>query len=233
MRDPDRLRLALPFPGTYYSKPHRNYFKLGGAFYWAGYPEQALAYLEEVIRRDPSNDKTLSVIGRESPLGLIKKVSDHEETLLDRMLADLEASGFIYEQLASKDVTYAFKHALTQEVAYNSVLVERRKNLHERIGCAMEALFVDRLEDHVSHLAHHYRYSGNTQKALKYLRRAGLQAAQRSTNAEAIENFTAALQLLKAAPKSRERTEQELALQLALGPPLSAARGGVGQARQL
>ncbi len=64
MRSTDRARLALPFAGRYYQEPHRNYFKLGAAFYWAGYPEQAVPYLEEVVRRNPSNWKALNAIAR-------------------------------------------------------------------------------------------------------------------------------------------------------------------------
>jgi tetratricopeptide (TPR) repeat protein len=64
MRDPARLRLALPFTGIYYAKPRRSYFKLGAAFYWAGYPELALAYLEEMLRQNPANDKTLTIVGQ-------------------------------------------------------------------------------------------------------------------------------------------------------------------------
>ncbi len=64
MREPDRQRLALPFPGDYVGMPRRNYFKLGAAFYWAGYPEQALPYLDEVARQAPENDKALNAIGQ-------------------------------------------------------------------------------------------------------------------------------------------------------------------------
>jgi tetratricopeptide (TPR) repeat protein len=64
MRDNDRQGLALPFRGDYFATPRRNYFKMGAAFYWAGYPEQALAYLEEVVRLTPGNDKALNAIGQ-------------------------------------------------------------------------------------------------------------------------------------------------------------------------
>lgn len=62
--EPGRQRLALPFPGDYVGVPRRNYFKLGAAFYWAGYPQQALPYLEEVARREPENDKAWNAIGQ-------------------------------------------------------------------------------------------------------------------------------------------------------------------------
>ena len=64
MNSPDRARIALPFPGRYYQQPRRNYFKLGAAFYWAGFPEQAVPYLREVVNRNPSNWKALNAIAR-------------------------------------------------------------------------------------------------------------------------------------------------------------------------
>src|SRR5260370_24751059 len=81
----------------------------------------------------------------------------------------------------------------------------------------MESLYGERLDDHLSELAHHYERSDNTGKALEYLRRAGEQAAQRSAHAEAIELFSAALRLLKTLPETPERIQRELALQLGLG----------------
>jgi predicted ATPase len=91
------------------------------------------------------------------------------------------------------DVEYTFKHALTLEVGYNSVLVERRRLLHERAGQAIEALFSDRLEDHLSELAHHYDRSGNARKAVEYLGRAGRLAAQQTAHSEAAGYFKRAL----------------------------------------
>ena len=85
------------------------------------------------------------------------------------MLRDLQIAEFIYEQPAVGDVEYTFKHALTQEVAYNSVLGERRKLLHERVGAAIEALYAERLDDHLEELARHYGRGGNADKAVDYL----------------------------------------------------------------
>ncbi len=131
--------------------------------------------------------QTLAVMGRESPLGLVRQVASYADTRLDRMLAELQAAEFIYEQPALTDIEYTFKHALTQEVAYNSLLIERRKLLHGRAGAAIEALYADRLDDYLSELARHYQRSTNIEKAREYLGRAGQQAIQRSSHAEAIE----------------------------------------------
>jgi predicted ATPase len=83
---------------------------------------------------------------------------------LERILADLQMAEFIYEQPSLGDVEFTFKHALTQEVAYHSVLTERRRMLHERAGAAIEKLFTVRPEEHIDQLAHHYGRSANLTK---------------------------------------------------------------------
>ena len=169
--------------------------------------------------------QTLAVIGKNLPLGLIKRVIAKGEDKLERMLSDLQTSEFIYEQPALSEPEYAFKHALTQEVAYNSLLIERRKILHERTANQIEALFKLRLKDYYGDLARHYRRSENRQKAVEYLRLAGQQAAQRSAHADAVNHLSAALDSLKALPDTTQRSQQELALQMMLGPVLIATRG--------
>jgi hypothetical protein len=85
------------------------------------------------------------------------------------MLAELQLTEFIYEQPATGDIEYTFKHALTQEVAYNSLLGERRKLLHDRAGEALESMFAEQLDDHLGDLAHQYSRSDNLTKAVEYL----------------------------------------------------------------
>ena len=167
----------------------------------------------------------LAVIGREFPLSLVRQVITQPEDELYRLLASLQHKEFLYEQPAFPEVEYIFKHALTQEVAYGTVLQERRKALHERTAQAIEALYSATLDEHYSELAHHYSRSGNTEKAVEYLQLAGQQAVQRSANAEAITHLTTALELLKTLPDTPERAQQELTLQLTLGAPLMATKG--------
>jgi len=167
----------------------------------------------------------LAVIGRESPLGLVRQVASPLDTQLERILAELQASEFIYEQPALAGAEYIFKHALTQEVAYNSLLVERRKLLHGRVGQALESMFAERLDDHLGELARHYSRCNNVNKAVDYLGRAGQQAMQRSTYADAISGLTAAINLLQKLPDSRERIQRELLLQLPLGTAFSTVNG--------
>jgi predicted ATPase len=169
--------------------------------------------------------QTLAVIGRESPLDLIGHVASTPEGRLEGMLSNLQAGEFIYEQPALSDVEYVFKHALTQEVAYNSLLIERRKLLHERAGMALESMFAEQLDDHLDELAHHYGRSENVAKAVEYLGRAGQQTLQRSAYADAISSLSVAIDLLQKLPDSPERIQQELLLHLAFGPALMAIKG--------
>ncbi|WP_420819688.1 ATP-binding protein, partial [Pandoraea terrae] len=124
--------------------------------------------------------QSLAVIGKEFPLSLVQHVTSLTDDKLRPLLANLQAGDFIYERPAFPEVEYAFKHALTQEVAGNSLLTERRSALHERTAQAIETLFQSRLNDYCSELAHHYSHSGNLPKAVNYLHCAGRQALQRS-----------------------------------------------------
>ncbi len=163
--------------------------------------------------------QTLAAVGRDFRLRLIQKLADCSDVELNRMLAALEAAEFIYEQPAMGDVEYVFKHALTQEVAYNSMLVERRRLLHGRIGEAIESLFAARLDDRIKELAHQYSRSDNLTKAVHYLHRAGEQAAARSFE-EAMSQLSTALEFLQKLEPSSSRDAQELAIRVALTNPL-------------
>jgi tetratricopeptide (TPR) repeat protein len=192
-------------------------------------PTTVQAVLASRIDRLASGEKdllqTLAVLGREFPLALVRNVVGTPTEELEGLLSRLQLSEFIYEQPAFPEVEYVFKHALTQEVAYNSVLGDRRKLLHGQAGAAIEALYANRLEDHLSELARHYERSGNTVKAIEYLERAGHQAISHASHAEAITFFASAVELLKSLPKSPERLKKELALQLGLGSALQPVKG--------
>ncbi|MCY1254254.1 TOMM system kinase/cyclase fusion protein [compost metagenome] len=169
--------------------------------------------------------QSLAIIGKEFSLSLIKHVTALPDDELRTRLGDLQAGDFIYECPAFPEVEYAFKHALTQEVAGNSLLTGQRSVLHERTASSIEALFPGRLKDYCCELAYHYSKSGNVKKAIEYLRLAGEQALQRSAQLEAIHHLSSALQLLKSLPDTPERAHEELTLQLTLGPAWMAARG--------
>jgi predicted ATPase len=169
--------------------------------------------------------QTLAVLGKEFAWSLLTQVTDQPDDELQRLLAHLQAEELIYEQPAFPESAYTYKQALTQEVAYNAVLLERRRALHERAAQAIERHFAERLPEHYHALAHHYSRSGNTPKAVDYLHRAGHQAVERSAYAEAVSHLTTALDLLAALPETRERSQQELVVQMTLHMALMATKG--------
>jgi class 3 adenylate cyclase len=169
--------------------------------------------------------QTLAVIGREFALSLIHAVISKSEDELNRLLNDLQLGEFIYEQPAVGDTDYIFKHALTQEVAYNSLLIERRQQLHERAAVAVESLHVSSIEEHLAELAHHYDRSANPDKAVQYLTRAGQQARNRSAFAEAQVQLQRGLEWIKKLSESPERDVRELELASILAQVLTVTRG--------
>jgi tetratricopeptide (TPR) repeat protein len=167
--------------------------------------------------------QTLAVLGMKFSLTLVQRMTAKSGDELEQILAQLQFGEFIYEQPAVSGVEYAFVHALTQEVAYNAVLMERRKALHERAGQAIEDLFADRLDDFVADLVRHYERSGNGHKAIQYLGRAGKRAAQQAAHSEVVGYVTRALELVNRIPNSTDQAYHELDLQLTLGGSLAAA----------
>jgi predicted ATPase/class 3 adenylate cyclase len=139
--------------------------------------------------------QTMSVIGREFSYDLIKRVTgltEQEQELLSQ-LSVLKDSELLYERGIYPQSTYIFKHALTQEVAYNSLLLKRRKEIHEEIGEAIEALSPDRLEEYYELLAYHYAHSTNTDKAVDYLDLANQKAIRVNAIEEAKAYFDEAM----------------------------------------
>ncbi len=192
-------------------------------------PASVQAILASRIDRLPADEKdllqTLAVIGDHFALTLASEVTGLNRDELNRMLDHLQLAEFIYEQPAAGDVEYTFKHALTREVAYNSILTERRKLLHERTGTALETLHGETLDDHLGDLAHHFGRSANLQKAIEFLGRAAAQASQKSLYAETIEYVNRGLGLLGALPAGEVRARDELELQGMRGAALMAIKG--------
>ena len=192
-------------------------------------PATVQAILAARIDRLQNDEKnllqTFSVLGREFVLSLARAVAGKSEYELDRLITNLQTGDFVYEQPAISDVEYSFKHALTQEVAYNSVLVERRKQLHEDVARAIESLYSASLDDHVAELAHHYSRSGNPEKAVEYLTISASQALSRGALSQTIRDFEVALALVKTFAPSADRDRLELQLLGPLGTAYIAARG--------
>ena len=192
-------------------------------------PATVQGVLAARIDRLPAEAKellqTLAVLGREFPFALVQAVTRKSDDDLNRMLSDLQIAEFIYEQPTTGDIEYILKHALTQEVSYNSLLNERRKLLHERTAAALEAIFSNQLDDHLDELAHHYSRSGNLDKAVEYLTRAAQQALNRCAFAEAHAQLQQGLEWIKTLPESPERDARELELASSLTQVLIVTRG--------
>ncbi|HYL60498.1 MAG TPA: adenylate/guanylate cyclase domain-containing protein [Candidatus Acidoferrales bacterium] len=183
------------------------------------------ARIDRLSKAEKELLQTLAVLGKEFQLSLIRAVMGQSDDDLNRMLSELQLAEFIYEQPAVGDVEYTFKHALTQEVAYNSILAERRKQLHERIGAAIETLYAASLDDHLNELAHHYVRSANARKALEYLMLAGERALARSAHLESSDHFESALKLLHGFPEDTDLKLKELRIVLNLVQSLNFLHG--------
>ncbi len=160
--------------------------------------------------------QTAAVIGHEVPLSLLQAVVEMPSASLHRSLAHVQTAEFLYETRLFPESEYTFKHALTHEVAYGSILQERRRGLHARIVEALEALAGDRVAEQSERLAHHALRGEVWDKALAYCRQAGEKAMARSTYHEAVGYFEQALRALPHLPEQRELREQAIDLRLAL-----------------
>ena len=142
--------------------------------------------------------QSASVIGKDVPFPVLAEIADLPDEALRAGLARLQAGELLYEASFFPEIEYTFKHALTQEVAYGSLLHETRRALHARIVDAIERLYAARLGEHVERLAHHALRGGLRARAVDYLRQAGAKAAARSAHREAVGFFEQALEILEA-----------------------------------
>ena len=167
-----------------------------------------------------------------APLALSRNEAGKGHSELEQMLSHLQLGEFIYEQPAVGGVEYSFKHALTQEVAYNSLLTERRRALHERTGRAIEELYPDQLEDHYSDLARHFLGGTDAAKAIRYAQLATEQALSRGAYLEASNLVKAALKLLDRLPDRTEGLRAELPLRSHESVLASVLYGGASPERE-
>jgi tetratricopeptide (TPR) repeat protein len=211
----------------------RRAYRLAQALDSLQVPATVQAVLAARIDRLPPEDKrllqTAAVLGTEVPWPLLQAIADVPEAALHQGLTRLQAAEFLYEARLFPELEYTFKHALTHEVAYGSLLHEQRRTLHACIVEAIEGLYADRLTDQVERLAHHAVRSQVWNKALAYCRQAGGRAAARSAYREAVVCFEQALVALEHLPDSRAATEQAIDLRLGLRTALNALGGAPGQ----
>jgi predicted ATPase len=158
--------------------------------------------------------QTAAVIGHEVPLPLLQEIVELPEADLHRGLVHLQTSEFLYETRLFPERAYIFKHALTYEVAYSSLLQERRRALHTRIVTTLETWAKGRVDEQIDRLAHHALRGELWDRALVYCRQAGRKALMHSSLREALVYFEQALTALNALPDSQQLREQAVDLRL-------------------
>jgi tetratricopeptide (TPR) repeat protein len=175
-------------------------------------PATVQTVLAARIDRLPPEAKQLlqaaAVIGKDVPYALLAAVAEQPEEMLRRGLAHLHEAEFLYETQLFPDLEYSFKHALTHEVTYGSLLADQRRQLHAQIVTAIERIYPDRLSEHVERLAHHALRGQLWDQAVRYSRQAGTRALDRSAFREALIHFEQAVTALRELPDSPERNQK-------------------------
>jgi class 3 adenylate cyclase/tetratricopeptide (TPR) repeat protein len=183
-------------------------------------PASVQAVLAARIDRLPPEEKHLlqaaAVIGKDVPFAVLQAIADIGQEHLRVGLTHLQSAEFLYETTLFPDLEYTFKHALTHDVAYSSVLHDRRRGLHAQIVAAIEATYADRLVEHTERLAHHALHGEAWDTAVRYSREAGWKSFARSANREATAYFEQALLALSKMPDKRWKHEMAVDLRLDL-----------------
>jgi tetratricopeptide (TPR) repeat protein len=165
-----------------------------------------------------------AVIGRQFTFSLLDAVASKGADELGATLVKLVAAGIVFPEERGLERSFTFKHALVRDAAYESLLLARRREWHERIGNAIEQHFADIAANEPDLLAHHFGEAGLLVKACDYRMRAGDLAVSRSAYPEAIAHFSAGLKLAQALP-TQDGLRRQLDFQLKLGSALVVIRG--------
>jgi predicted ATPase len=193
-------------------------------------PETIQTVLLARLDRLPATAKSLlqaaAVIGKDIALPLLQSMTERSEESLQQELAYLQAAEFLYETSLMPEPHYTFKHVLTQEVTYQSLLRQTCQQYHARIAQVLEAQFPAVAIAQPDVLARHYTQAGCTERAVHYWQRAGEQASDRLAYLEAVSHVTTGIELLKTLPETPERIQQALTLHIALGAALQMPKGG-------
>jgi predicted ATPase len=192
-------------------------------------PDTVHAVVAARLDRLPPEAKRLlqiaAVIGKDVSLPLLQAMTTVPEDGLHQTLNLLRAAEFLYDTHLDAVPAYTFKHVLTQEGAYHSLLTSTRQRYHRQIAQVLAERFPATAETRPEILAQHYTAAGLPEPAIPYWQRAGEHAVARSAHVEAIAHLTRALALLTTLPDTPTRAQQELVLQTIIGPVLIATRG--------
>jgi class 3 adenylate cyclase/tetratricopeptide (TPR) repeat protein len=183
-------------------------------------PSSVQTILAARIDRLSSEDKrllqTASVVGKDVPFALLQGIAELSDDMLRGALDRLQAAEFLHESGLFPDLEYTFKHALTHEVTYGSLLADRRRALHATVVEMVERVYAGRLAEHVDQLAHHALRGEVWDKAVTYFRQAGAKAAARSAYREAVACLEQALTALPHLPGTQGRLEEAIDLRFDL-----------------
>jgi class 3 adenylate cyclase/tetratricopeptide (TPR) repeat protein len=174
--------------------------------------------LEDDLKRTM---QVASIIGRDFPYRILHSITDMHSKLRSHLLR-LQELMFIYEKSLIPELEYIFKHALMQEVAYESLLLKKRKEFHARIGQAIETLYQDRLEEFYEVLAHHYSKGESLEKAYEYLRLSGKKAASSYSLWEAFYYYSEAINILNMFPETHENKRRQFEVLVLMQTPMRA-----------
>jgi class 3 adenylate cyclase/tetratricopeptide (TPR) repeat protein len=198
----------------------RGAYRLAAPIQTVQVPATVQAVLAARIDRLPPQEKRLlqaaAVVGDDVPFALLHAIAEQPEEVLRQGLAHLQGAEFLYETHLFPDPGYTFKHGLTSQVAYGSLLQERRRTLHAKVVEAIEKVYAERITEHVERLALHALRGEAWEKAVTYGRQAGTKAMARSANREAAAYFEQSLLALRQFPETRETVEQAIDLRFNL-----------------
>jgi predicted ATPase len=166
-----------------------------------------------------------ATLGREFSYELLQAISPWDEGTLHQGLHQLVEAEFLYQHGLPPQATYTFKHALIQDAAYQSLLRSTRQQYHQRIAQVLEGRFPALVETQPELVAQHYIAAGCVEQAIPHWQRAGELASGRSAHLEAVSHFTTGIELLQTLPETPERTQQTLAMHIALGAALLMSKG--------
>jgi predicted ATPase len=166
-----------------------------------------------------------ATIGRQFSYALLQAVSQLNEVMLQHELGRLVEAEIVYQRGVPPQATYTFKHALIQDIAYESLLKSTRQQYNQRIAQVLESQFPETAEAEPELVAHHYTEASLVEQAVSYWHKAGQRATERSAHVEAISHLRTGLTLLETLPETPERLGREVDMLIVLGASLSATKG--------
>jgi class 3 adenylate cyclase/tetratricopeptide (TPR) repeat protein len=203
----------------------RGRYRLGQDVDTIQMPPTVQAILAARIDRLLPEDKRLlqaaSVVGKDVPVALLRAIADMSDEELRQALTRLRGAEFLYEARVFPKLEYTFKHALTHDVAYGSLIDDRKTALHAAVVEAVERLQPDLPAQHADLLAHHAVRGKVWEKAVDYLRQAGRQAGASGAIAESARKYEQGLELLPRLPPGPQTLRRAIDVRLDLSVPLS------------